>query len=147
MLLTIINVPIRAQIVNLDSAIKSGILLLPLMGGTAVGSAIGGSASSRKNNTFWTLSLASIFMLVGTALLSTLPGSLEPVAKQWGFETILGLGLGLSLSSMTLLTSVQVNLQDHGAWTSKTSSHISQLTPKLSSCCTRACCPATNLRR
>lgn len=115
LLLTIINVPIRAQIVNLDSAIKSGILLLPLMGGTAVGSALGGSASSKKNNTFWTLTLASIFMLVGTALLSTLPGSLEPAAKQWGFETILGLGLGLSLSSMTLLTSVQVQLQDHGA--------------------------------
>ncbi|KAF5864307.1 hypothetical protein ETB97_008085 [Aspergillus alliaceus] len=113
MLLTIVNIPIRAQIVNLKDAIGSGILLLPLMGSTAVGSALGGAVSAKKNNTFWTLNLASIFMLIGSALLSTLPESVEPVAKQYGFEVILGLGLGLSLSTITFLTSMQVDFEDH----------------------------------
>ncbi|GFF35577.1 hypothetical protein IFM46972_04597 [Aspergillus udagawae] len=113
MLLVIINIPLRAQLVNLKDAIESGILLLPLMGSTAVGSALGGAASAQRNNTFWTLNLASIFMLVGSALLSTLPDSVDPVPKQYGFEAILGFGLGLSLSTMTFLTSMQVEFEDH----------------------------------
>jgi hypothetical protein len=114
MLLVIINIPLRAQLVNLKDAIGSGVVLLPLMGSTAVGSALGGAASAKKNNTFWTLNLASIFMLVGSALLSTLPDTVNPVPKQYGFEAILGFGLGLSLSTMTFLTSMQVEFEDHG---------------------------------
>ncbi|KAL3479547.1 MFS general substrate transporter [Aspergillus californicus] len=113
MLLIIINIPLRAQIVNLKDAVASGILLLPLMGGTAVGSAIGGAASAKRNNAFWTLNLASIFMVIGSASLSTLTDSVDPAPRQWGLEAILGFGIGLSLSTMTFLTTMQVEFQDH----------------------------------
>ncbi|KAK1147259.1 hypothetical protein N8T08_001998 [Aspergillus melleus] len=113
MLLVIVNIPLRAQLVNLKDAIGSGVLLLPLMGSTAVGSALGGAASAKENNTFWTLNLASIFMLIGSALLSTLPDSVDPVPQQYIFEAILGFGLGMSLSTMTFLTSMQVEFEDH----------------------------------
>jgi hypothetical protein len=116
MLLVIVNIPLRAQLVNLKDAVGSGVLLLPLMGSTAVGSALGGAASAKRNNSFWTLNLASVFMITGSALLSTLSDSVEPVPKQWGFEAILGFGVGLSLSTMTFLTTMQVEFEDHGTW-------------------------------
>ncbi len=72
MFLTIVHIPMRAQIVNLYDAVKSGLLLLPLMGRMAVGSMLGGALSVKKNNTLWTLNGASILMLVGSGLLSTL---------------------------------------------------------------------------
>lgn len=117
MMLTIINIPLRAQIVNLYDAVKSGLLLLPLMGSTAVGSALGGAFSAKKNRTFLTLNLASVFMLVGSGLLSDLPDTISPAPRQWGYEVVLGFGIGLNLSTMTFLTSLQVEFEDHGKWT------------------------------
>ncbi|KAL2820815.1 MFS general substrate transporter [Aspergillus cavernicola] len=113
MLLVIVNIPLRAQIVNLKDAVGSGTLLLPLMGSTAVGSALGGAASAKRNNSFWTLNLASIFMVIGSTLLSTLTDAVDPEPKQWVFEAVLGFGLGLSLSTMTFITTMQVKFEDH----------------------------------
>ncbi|TPX07403.1 uncharacterized protein E0L32_002127 [Thyridium curvatum] len=113
MFLVIINIPMRAQIVHIYDAIKSGVLLLPLMGSTAVGSMLGGALSSKKNRTFWTLNAASSFMLIGTGLLSTLPTSVLPTKSQYGYQVLLGLGLGLNLSTSTFMTSLNVEFEDH----------------------------------
>jgi hypothetical protein len=75
------------------------------MGAMAVGSALGGALSAKKNLTFWTLNAASIFMLIGSGL--------SPAARQWVFEVILGLGLGLNLSTSTLMTSLQAEFEDY----------------------------------
>jgi hypothetical protein len=83
------------------------------MGAMAVGSALGGALSAKKNLTFWTLNMASIFMLIGSGLMSTIPGTLSPAARQWAFEVILGLGLGLNLSTSTLMTSLQAEFDDY----------------------------------
>jgi hypothetical protein len=114
MMLAIINTPLRAEIVNLYDAIRSGILLLPMMGGMAVGSAIGGATSSKRNNTFWTLNAASILAVIGCALNSTLGDSINPEPKQWAFEAILGLGVGMNLATATFITSMNVEFEDHG---------------------------------
>jgi hypothetical protein len=116
--LSIISIPLRAQIVNVYDAIKSGLLLLPLMGAMAIGSALGGAMSSKKNLTFWTLNAASVFMLIGSGLMSTIPGTLSPAARQWGYEVILGLGLGLNLSTSTLMTSLQAEFEDYSKYAS-----------------------------
>ncbi|AEO70627.1 uncharacterized protein THITE_2132082 [Thermothielavioides terrestris NRRL 8126] len=113
MMLTIVHVPFRAEIANLYDAVKSGILLLPLMGSMAVGSALGGAASTKRNNTWWTLVISGILMLVGSALLSTLTDTSSPEPKEWGFQVILGLGLGLNLSTATFITSMSVEFEDH----------------------------------
>lgn len=114
MYLAIVNIPMRAQIVNLYDEVKSGVLLLPLMGATAVGSGLGGAFSSKKNQTFWTLNAASILMLVGCGIMSILPPTVDVAAKQWGFEVILGFGIGMNLSTATLLTSLNAEFQDLG---------------------------------
>ncbi|KAH8879951.1 MFS general substrate transporter [Thozetella sp. PMI_491] len=113
MILTIINVPLRSEIANLYDAVKSGILLLPLMGSTAVGSAVAGIASVKHNNTWWTLIASGVLMLIGSCLLSTLTDTLTPEAKQYGYQVILGLGIGLNLATSTFITSLQVVFEDH----------------------------------
>ncbi|KAB5539418.1 major facilitator superfamily domain-containing protein [Coniochaeta sp. 2T2.1] len=113
MFLAVVHIPMRAQIVNIYDAVKSGILLLPLMGSMAVGSMVGGAFSAKKNNTFWTLNAASILALVGSGLLSTLGETLKPETKQYGYEVVLGFGLGLSLASATFITSLQVPFEYH----------------------------------
>jgi hypothetical protein len=114
MMLTIINLPLRAEFVNLYTAVKSGVLLLPLMGSMAVGSGLGGAASVKRNNTWWTQIVSGILMLVGSALLSTQTDTASPEPKQWGFQMVLGLGVGLSLSTTTFVTSLSVEFEDHG---------------------------------
>lgn len=84
------------------------------MGGMAIGSSLGGAISAKKNLTFWTLNMAGILMLIGSALMSTIPGTTSPAARQWGFEAILGLGLGLNLSTSTIITTLQAQFEDHG---------------------------------
>lgn len=112
--LTIVHVPMRAQITNLYDAVRSGVLLLPLMASMAVGSMVGGALSAKENNTFWTLNGGNILTLVGSGLLCTLRETLSPEPKQWGFEVILGFGLGLNMASATFITSLQVEFEYHG---------------------------------
>ena len=114
MFITVVSIPLRAQIVNIYDPVKAAILLLPLMGGTAVGTALGGALSVKKNLTFYSLVAASVFMMVGSGLMSTLPDDLQPPAKQYGYEVLLGLGLGLNFSTSTLMTSLQAKFDDHG---------------------------------
>nr|UWV21335.1 polyketide synthase 2 [Chaetomium globosum] len=113
MYLVIVNIPMRAQIVNFYNEVRSGVLLLPLMGATAVGSALGGAFSSKQNRTFWSLNAASAFMLLGCGIMSTLPDTVDVAAKQWGFEAILGFGIGLNLSTATLIPSLNADFQDY----------------------------------
>ena len=85
-----------------------------MVGGSALGSAIGGGVSSKKNNTYITIKAASAFMLLGSGLLSTLPTSGQHTKAQLGYEFILGLGIGISLSTMPFVTSMQVLFIDQG---------------------------------
>lgn len=114
LLLVVINVPLRAQIVNLFGPLKAGVLLLPMMAGGAAGCAMGGGATLRRNNTFPVLIIASVLIIIGSALLLNLPDSLTPPAKQWGFEALLGVGVGLKISSTTFIAILQSNFEDHG---------------------------------
>jgi hypothetical protein len=116
LLLAVVNIPLRAQIVDVVSAVKSGLQLLPLVGSCALGSALGGGASFRKNHAYLTLNLASALMLLGCGLLSTLPESGVRTKAHLGYEFIMGLGIGISLSTMTLMTSMQVLFIDHGKY-------------------------------
>ncbi len=116
MYVAVVNIPMRAQIANLYDEVKSGILLPPLMGATAVGSGVGGAISSKNNHTFWTLITASALMIVGCGLMSTLPATVSVATRQWGFEVILGFGIGMNLSTTTLVTSLNAEFQDFGAF-------------------------------
>jgi len=53
-------------------------------------------------------------MLVGSGVMSMVPGTVEVSSRQWGFEVLLGLGVGMNLSTSTLLTSLNSEFQDFG---------------------------------
>ena len=114
LLLAIINIPLRAQIVNLYDPVKAGVLLLPTMAGGATGCALGGGLSMRRNNTFPVLVFASVIILIACGLLSDLPDGMKPPAKQWGIEALLGVGLGLKISSTTFIAVLESDFQDYG---------------------------------
>lgn len=58
-LLVIFNLPLRFQIVNLNNPEMAGVHILPMLGATALGSALGGLASAKRNNTFFTFVVSS----------------------------------------------------------------------------------------
>lgn len=85
-----------------------------MMGGGAAGCALGGGLSLRKNTIFPVLVAASIVTAIASGLLSDLPDDWKPPPKQWALEAILGLGVGLKISSTTFLSVLQVGFEDHG---------------------------------
>ena len=111
---TIVNIPLRGQIVNVLTAVDASVRLIPLLGASAIGSVVAGTVSYRRNNTFWTLTIACCFMMLGTGLMSTLDMSLATKAKQYGFEVILGFGVGLTLSTTTIIVSLNTQFIHHG---------------------------------
>jgi hypothetical protein len=110
----LINIPVRTQVVNGKGSVEAGLHLLPLMGLAAFGSAFGGALQSKKNLCSYTLVAASMFVVAGAALLSTLHYSTKIQPRQWAGECLLGLGVGMTLSTVTILTSLKVQMRDHG---------------------------------
>lgn len=128
----VINLPQRFQVVNGDSPIMAGVHLLPLLCGMGFGetpkamasihlakcvtkgSFLGGAASSKKNLTSPTLIFASCLILLGCGLLSTLGGGREFYTPTYGYQLILGLGVGLTFSGGTLLTNLACKSEDLG---------------------------------
>ncbi|KAI1163554.1 major facilitator superfamily domain-containing protein [Nemania serpens] len=103
----LVILPERFQIVNGDNALYSGIHLLPLLGATALGAFLAGAMSRRSNNTSWTLLAAHCFQLLGSGLMLMLHNITVEFKAQYGFQVLLGLGIGLSLGSATIMGSVQ----------------------------------------
>ncbi|KAL8730918.1 MAG: hypothetical protein Q9181_004490 [Wetmoreana brouardii] len=111
----IINLPQRFQVVNGDSPIMAGVHLLPLLCAMAFGSFLGGAASSKKNFTSQTLIFAACLILLGCGLMSTLGGDREFYKPTYGYQLILGLGVGLTFSGGTLLTNINSKPEDNAA--------------------------------
>ncbi|KAI1003994.1 hypothetical protein K3495_g4219 [Podosphaera aphanis] len=104
--IVIINLPIRFQILNGNNPTLAGVHLLPLLAMSATGSALGAALSVSKNRTWHTLVAASLLMCIGTGLLSMIPVTRKIIPLQYLYQSILGLGLGMSISSITVMTSL-----------------------------------------
>jgi hypothetical protein len=100
--------------VNILDAVDASIRLIPYLGAAALGSAVAGTVSYDKNYTFWTLTTACCIMMLGSGLLSTLEVTLPTQAKQYGYEVILGFGIGLTLSTTTIIASLNTQFIHHG---------------------------------
>lgn len=85
-----------------------------MMAGGATGCALGGAASLRRNNTCPVLVVSSVIITVACGTLSSLSGDFDPQPRQWAAEVVLGLGLGLKISSSTFLSVLQSEFEDHG---------------------------------
>ncbi|KAI0532495.1 major facilitator superfamily domain-containing protein [Xylaria digitata] len=111
-LVILVILPERFQIVNGDNALYSGIHLLPMLGSTALGAFLAGAVSRRRNNTSWTLLVAHCFQLLGAGLMLMLHNITMEIKAQYGFQVLLGLGIGLSLGAATIMASVQSGQAD-----------------------------------
>lgn len=105
--------PTRAQVVSGKSVLVSGLELLPMIGGSALGSILGGMVNGKKNFLFETIATGCCLTLLGCGLLSTVHGS-EDDTKALGFLVFAGLGFGLSTAAATMLVSFEAPIADAG---------------------------------
>jgi MFS family permease len=108
----IYSLPTRFQVVNGQSALASGIALLPMLGASAIGSTLAGAASGKKNNTFPINVMGAALMLIGTAALSTLDNLKATQARAYGLQVFVGFGFGLTVSNASLLAALEAELRD-----------------------------------
>ncbi|KAI1074625.1 major facilitator superfamily transporter [Whalleya microplaca] len=105
--------PLRLQVVNEKDALISGVMLLPMLGSSAVGSIVSGKLNGEKDRTFETLVVATGFVVLGCGLLSTLSSSSDVEPKALGFLVFVGLGFGMVVSTTTMLATFQSSSRDH----------------------------------
>jgi hypothetical protein len=120
--IVIINLPLRFQVVNGNTPIMAGVHLIPLLLAAAfgmlktvfsdekclqnVGSTFSGALFSKKNLTSHCLIAAACLMLLGCGLLSSTSSSRITSSSHYAYQSILGLGIGLSLSSLTFMAAL-----------------------------------------
>ncbi|GAP83616.1 putative major facilitator superfamily transporter [Rosellinia necatrix] len=114
-ILVIYAFPLRCQIVNGKDSLVAGIMLLPMLGSSAIGSGISGRVNGKENRSCETLVIATGFMVLGCGLLTTVSGSVGLEPKALGFLVFVGLGFGLSVSTTTLLAVSQSSIRDHAS--------------------------------
>lgn len=107
----IYSLPLRLQVVDGKTPLGAGLSLLPILGATAVASTIAGGVNSKKDRSFGTLMVGSLFMIIGTATLSTLSNT-HLQSKMYGFEVFVGLGFGLMVSTVGLGATLECELRD-----------------------------------
>jgi MFS family permease len=108
----IYSLPTRFQVVNGHSAIASGVALLPMLGASAIGSAVAGIASAKRNNIFTVNVVGAAAMLIGTAAFSTLDNLVAMQARAYGLQVLVGFGYGLTVSNCSLLAAIEAEMRD-----------------------------------
>lgn len=126
--------PARFQLVNGKTSKAAGVALLPLLGTSAVGkqlhpttplktskltkrlaSGVGGWLSSGEGNrSFYTLTVCSAFIVLGSGLLCTVGYGAAIPHDLYGYEVLLGFGLGGTLVSSILMVKLNANEEDAG---------------------------------
>jgi predicted membrane channel-forming protein YqfA (hemolysin III family) len=113
-LMCIYSFPIRFQIVHRKSALQAGLMLLPMLAASAVGSTLAGALSNKKNRIFETMVAACLLMLIGCALETSATPSEAYEPKVLGFLVFIGLGFGMSASASTMLGATEAPIREHG---------------------------------
>ncbi|KAL9594715.1 MAG: hypothetical protein Q9219_006879 [cf. Caloplaca sp. 3 TL-2023] len=108
----IIFLPQRFQIENNLSPVDAGVKMLALLLLSAFGAGLAGFICSKKNLSWYLLVLSNALQVIGLGLLSSVPTSDTILARQYGYQVILGLGFGLGLSSLVIVSRVEVGEQD-----------------------------------
>ncbi|KAH8842136.1 hypothetical protein MCOR07_004205 [Pyricularia oryzae] len=111
---TVINIPQRLQTVNSFSAIDAGIRMLPLLLLTPVASALSGLMVARlRVPPLFVLILGAALQCIGVGLFSSIGHSnLQVPAAQYGYQVLMGLGFGFSLSTILMMATIVVAEKD-----------------------------------
>ncbi|KAL6717427.1 hypothetical protein ACLMJK_005342 [Lecanora helva] len=112
----VINIPQKFQVVNNLSAFGAGWRLLALMLCTPLGSGASGFLIQKlKIPPFYIFIFAAVLQTVGLALMGSLSDTEVAVpSAQYGYQVILGLGIGLSLSSVIIAAPTVIEDKDTG---------------------------------
>ena len=109
-------IPQRAQAVNGLSPIKAGWALLPLLLSSPLATVVSGVLTSTFNiPPAYLIILGTIIQAVGVGLTISVPfqpGSIP--AQQYGYEAVMGVGFGLSLSTVLTLADLVASKKDVG---------------------------------
>ncbi|ERS99541.1 hypothetical protein HMPREF1624_04745 [Sporothrix schenckii ATCC 58251] len=111
----VITVPQRFQIVNGESVFKTGLHLLPMLGGTAFGCLITGPLNAKKNRTSPVVVVSCVLMLISVSLLATVNSTGYKSGPLYAYLAVFGIGFGLFMSAGTMLSTAQAQLDDHAA--------------------------------
>ncbi|KAL6706874.1 hypothetical protein ACN47E_005017 [Coniothyrium glycines] len=106
-----VQLPQRFQTVNFTSAERAGILLLPATLFTPVGAMVAGLAAKRVPIEIVLIMSTSVVM-VGIGLLSSLPTYAPLWPGIYGYEVIVGFGLGLASPPYFMLVSTSIAERD-----------------------------------
>ena len=111
--IAIVQLPQRFQAVNAISPLGAGIRLLPFTFSAPCGSfSASFFASKPKIPPLLLLLLAAALQIAGSASLSTLPVGLAVSPAQYGYQVLLGYGLGMSITTLMLLVPVNAEKRD-----------------------------------
>lgn len=113
-LATLYAVPLRLQVVNGKSPVMAGVMMLPMLGGTGIGSVLTGVLSKKQNRLFETMTVATIMVTLGLALETTVSDAAALEPKFLGFLVFIGLGYGMITSSATIFTTIEAPIMEHG---------------------------------
>ena len=109
----VIELPLRFQAVNGLSALGAGIRLLPFAIASPIGSVIAAGVAVKTKIPPIYLSLGgAAILVVGFALLSTSPATTTIQNAQYGYQTIAGFGVGVSLAALIVMTPFAVEKRD-----------------------------------
>lgn len=107
--------PQRLQTISGASPLAAGIRLLPYTFGAALGAVLANvMGSKRRIAVIHILFLGALLQLLGLVLLSTLPTTRELPAKAYGFETLAGVGVGVTFGILVLATPYVASSRDLG---------------------------------
>ncbi len=110
----IINIPQRLQTVNATSPIGAGVRLLPLLLLNPIAAASSGFLVSKaKIPPLYLLVGGSCLQIISVGLFSTLDSkSLTISHAQYGYQVMMGLGFGCTLSTILLMAGITVQQKD-----------------------------------
>ncbi|EED18637.1 efflux pump antibiotic resistance protein, putative [Talaromyces stipitatus ATCC 10500] len=101
----LIQLPERFQIM-------AGVSLLALSGPSAFGSFIGGTASVKRNNTFYTLLAGCSFIMLGTGIMHTINSGHSIPVKIYGLEVLMCFGFKMIFSTTIVLIKLHADQRD-----------------------------------
>ncbi|KAK0627689.1 major facilitator superfamily transporter [Immersiella caudata] len=94
--------PMRFQVVNGKNPFEAGLMLLPMLAATALGSLIAGAVNGKVHKTAETMGLGATLMLLGCALETTAGTGVAVEGKVLGFLVFVGVGFGLVAAGGTM---------------------------------------------
>jgi len=113
--INIIQIPLRLQAVNGFSTFESGIRLLPYGLFVPFGSFTAAVLTGKKNiPPVFVLLVAISIQVTAVSLMSTLPTDGSLWKASYAFEVMAGLGTGLSIGSLVMLTPFVCDKRDLG---------------------------------